>query len=271
MSKTRKFFIQLFLAFFLLNSGTFVMIAHAKTQTINLVKFNSNFVPEEFYKPKPVAKQPLPIKDIIKMKKGGVDEDVIRDSIENRKVVGGSGAETLVALKKAGLGKNVLKAVSRYALPKNNNLDIEFTLEFIKPSLRANPRYLYVIFHDGNFDRIIYADLEIILQGKWKYDDVMDMQDPVLAKRIRTIRFFGNIALKKHGKVSMKVVLSKKPNIRDIKELSETEIKEASVQEFDYPAYSLLNDCRLKVELKSDIAIADKWKVKSSLMSCEFN
>jgi len=254
-------------------SGVFLLpvIVYAETQTINLIQFNQNSVPEEFYKPKPVVKQPLPIKEIVDMKKGGVDEEVIQDAIEKRKVIGGSNAKALVSLKKAGFGKDVLKAVSRYALPKNRSIDLEFTLEFIKPSLRADPRYLYIIFKDGNYDRIFHADLEEVLKGKWKYDDTKDLQEPVLSKSVRTIRFFGNVTLKNYGKIKAKVVLSKKPNIQKIKELSKKEIKLASIQEFDYPAYSLLNDCRLKIEFTHGVALDYKWKINSTNMSCEFD
>lgn len=249
----------------------FAAVAYAKIPAISLVQFNSNTVPEEFYKPDPVEKLPLDLKELIKMKKGGVDDEVIADAVEKRKVIGATDADSMIAMKKAGMGKDVMKAVQRYALPKNRDLDVEFTLEFVKPTLKADPRYLYIIFEDGSYSRIIYADLERVLQGKWRYDDTVDLQDPVLTKTVRTIRFFGNVTLKDHGKKSAKIILSKKPNVTDINELPVSELSKASAQEFEYPAYSLLNDCRLKIEFAHDVIKKDEWDIKTSLMTCEFD
>jgi len=245
--------------------------AAAKSQTINVIKFDGNSIPEEFYKPPAVEKLPLPMNEIIKMKKGGVDEEVIVDAIEKRGIIGGSDADAMILLKKSGFSKRVLKAVSRYALPKNRSIDLELVLEFDRPSRKADPRYLYIIINDNGYDRILHADLGKILKGKWRYDDLIDSRDPLLKRRIRVVRFFGNLLLKHHGKISAEVILSKKPNISEASELSDKERRSAKALVFQYPDYSLMNDCRMKLEFKRNPVLDHKWKIKSSSMRCEFN
>ncbi len=214
---------------------------------------------------------PLTLEDVINLSRNDFGDEAISRMVRERRFAGNASADALIELKKAGVSKKVIQAISLHALPPNRALSLAIQLEFAGQSREARKRYLYVIIPDGPTERIFTADLGAVLAGNWRRDERVDLTDPLLPKQVRRVTFADRVPLKTYGSKTMLVFTSTKPDIFQSSDIPDAD--RAGIHEFafDYPVSSPLQDCRLQVRYRQDVLLPYKWHMAGAHFQCEWN
>ena len=235
---------------------------------VNIVKWDGSELPRVYERSDQL---PLTQEDILDLAGNEFSPDAIVAMVQERRFVGDASAGALIELKKAGVDARVIQAVSRHALPPNRALDLIVQLEFDGASREARSRYLYVIVPDGSRERVFTADLGAVLAGNWRRDVLVDQTDPLLPKQIRRVTFAGEVPLKSYGRKKILAFTSTRPDIHTSEDIPEADRAGVREHDIDYPASSLLRDCRIRIRYRQDAVLPYKWHMADSHIQCEWD
>lgn len=235
---------------------------------VNIVEWDGGALPPVYERSDQL---PLTREDILNLSRNDFTPEGIVRMVEERRFVGDASPGALIQLKKAGITPEVIQAVSRHALPPNRALTLSIHLEFEGTSAEARRRYLYVVIPDGPYERTFTADIGAVLARRWQRDIVVDQTDPLLPKQVRHVTFSGSVPLKTYGQKEVLVFASTKPDVYTSADIPRAD--RAGVRKYlmDYPASSLLQDCRLRVRFRQDSVLPYKWQMVGSHLECEWN
>lgn len=239
-----------------------------RTENVNLVTWSGAELPRVFERGE---QPPLSDEDLLKMAQAGFSAKELVKVIEERRCACDASADGLIRLRKAGVGPEVLAAVSLHALPPNRQLNLLLTLDFTGQSREAREAYLYVFVDDGPLTRVLTADLNTLLARRHAGETMTDHSDLLIAKQVRRISLAGALPLKTAGTRQVLVVTSANPTLKHPSELKPEELAKAQRYTFDFPRASLLSVCRLSAGYKRDAVLEYKWKYMGSRFECEWN
>ncbi|MGQ0508887.1 MAG: hypothetical protein ACT4TC_26595 [Myxococcaceae bacterium] len=239
-----------------------------KTQTVNIVKWDANQLPKIYERSDQL---PLTDEEVTKLSKEGFDPPDLVKMIEERRCACDASADGLVKLKRAGVHKDVIRAISLHGLRPNRSLYLDVMLDFVGESTTAREAFLYFFVDDGGVTRVFMANLAELLGTRRAHEEMVDKSDILLARTVRRIRLPGEVALKTYGKHQVLVAASASPTLTHPSQLNDNEMKNAQSFTFEYPRVSLLNVCRLNAGYKRDAVLAYKWNFVGSHFECEWN
>lgn len=199
--------------------------------------------------------RPLTLEEIRTLARAGIKEKALVRMIRTRGVMAAVGGEALAALKTQGVSDSVIEAISTHALAENRGIDVLLTLDIVRPAPTATAPTLYVaLVHErsGRQEELLRGALSDVLNHQWKVEEIVDRSDPLLPSSVRRIRLAVPFRATRHGDMSFRVLVTRRPGLTDLTRLPfEEEAKVKSVR-FDYPAASLDNRCELDIELARD-------------------
>lgn len=239
-----------------------------QTQTINIVDWGQNQLPKVYERSDQL---PLTNEDLAKMSAAGFEAPQLVKMIEERRCACDASADGLIALKKAGVAKEVLSAVSLHSLPPNRQLNLMVMLDFSGDSKVARESFLYIFVDDGPVTRTMMLNLEHLMGQKNDRDVMVDKSDLLIQRKVRRITLPGTLPLTTYGKHHVMVVASANPSLTHPGQLKENERKAAQLYEFDYPRSSIQNICRLTAGYTRDAVLNYKWNYAGSRFECEWN
>lgn len=239
-----------------------------QSQTINVVNWDSNQLPKLYERSDQL---PLTNEDVAKMSAAGFDTPQLVKMIEERRCACDASADGLIDLKKQGVAKEVLSAISLHSLPPNRALNLLLTLDFSGDSRVAREAFLYVFIDDGPVTRVMTLNLEDLLSRKNDRDTMTDKSDLLIERKVRRITLPGTVPLTTYGKHHVMVVASANPTLTHPGQLKENERKAAQLYEFDYPRSSIQNVCRLNAGYRRDAVLNYRWNYVGSRFECEWN
>lgn len=237
-------------------------------EVINIVQWDGGALPPIYERSNQL---PFTREDLKQLAQNDFPAGQIAQMVAERRFVGDASADGLIALRNDGLPHEVIQAVSKHALPPNRALNLSVELTFEGETWAARKRYLYVIIPDGTINRIFTADLNDVLSGHWKNDVITDQTDPMLARKIRHITFVGSVPLKTHGQKTVHMFTSTRPGIQHVTDIPKPDLDGVKTYTIDYPASSLLQDCRIQVRYKQDVMLPEKWQMIDANLECEWN
>ncbi len=238
------------------------------TQTINIVQWDSNQFPKIYERSEQL---PLTDEDVAKLSKEGFDSGDLVKMIEERRCACDASADGLIKLKRQGVHKDVLKAISLHGLRPNRSLFLEVMLDFVGESNQAREAFLYFFIDDGGVTRVFTANLADLLGRPRAHEQMVDRSDLLIARSVRRIRLPGSIPLKTYGMHRVLVAASANPTLTHPSQLTPAEREGAQSYTFDYPRASLNNVCRLNAGYKRDAVLAYRWNFVGSRFECEWN
>lgn len=247
-------------------------------QTVNIVQWDMN--------PLPVYERseqmPLTDEDLVKLTAAGFDSATLVKMLQERRCACDASADGLIKLKKQGVAKDVLAAISLHSTPPNRALALAVTIDLAGVGVANSapaasgagvPRsgILYFFIDDGPITRVFTANLAELAQRRFSHERTIDRGDLLLKKEVRRIQLADNVPLKKYGTHKVTVVTSARPNLTLPSQLNAEEKKSAQVFTFDYPRSSLSNMCHLFVGFERDALLADVFKQSESRLECEWD
>lgn len=238
------------------------------SETINFINWNSNDLPKVYQRSEQL---PLSDDDLVKFAQEKFEPAEIVKMIQERRCACDASADGLIRLKKAGVPKEVISAVSLHGLKPNRSLVLQVTLDFTGEGREARQSYLYFFVDDGNLTRVFSANLNDFLSRNNANDTMTDKSDLLITKKVRRIQLAGEVALKTYGKHTVLVVASANPALTHPSQVNELERKTAQTYTFDYPRASMQSLCRLTAGYKRDLMLTYLWKYMGSRFECEWN
>lgn len=248
--------------------GTPFTFPKGRSQTINIVKWDSNQLPKIYERSDQL---PLTNDELVKLSQAGFDSDELVKMVQERRCACDASADGLIRLKKAGVPKAVISAVSLHSLKPNRSLSLWVTLDFAGESQSSRENFLYFFVDDGPLTRVFTANLNELLRRKYRHETMVDKSDILLAKTVRRVQLAGEIPLKKYGEHTVMVVSSASPSLTHPSQLSERERETAQVYTFDYPRSSLQSLCQLSAGYKRDAVLEYRWHFQGSRFDCEWD
>ncbi|MBX7098365.1 MAG: hypothetical protein K1X89_11680 [Myxococcaceae bacterium] len=236
--------------------------------TVNIVNWDGAQLPKVYQRSDQL---PLTDEDLEKLAKEGFDAPMMIKMIEERRCACDASAEGMIRLKKAGVPKEVIQAVSLHGLKPNRHLEVLVTMDFSGDSREARQNFLYFFVDDGDLTGVFTADLIELLTRNNSSDEMVDRSDLLITKRVRRVRFVGSVPLKTYGKHQVLVVASANPSLTHPSQLNALERKTAQSYTFDYPRASLQSLCRLTAGYKRDAVLTYQWRYMGSRFECEWN
>lgn len=237
-------------------------------QTINIVQWDSNQLPKIYQRSEQL---PLTDQDLTNLAKEGFDGPMIVKMIEERRCACDASAEGMIRLKKSGVPKEVIQAVSLHGLKPNRTLKILVTLDFTGDSRESRQNFLYFFVDDGEVTRVFTANLNELLARRNASDEMVDKSDLLITRKVRRLQFVGEVPLKSYGKHNVLVAASANPTLIHPSQLNPRELKTAQQYTFDYPRTSLQSICRLTAGYKRDDVLTYQWRYMGSRFECEWN
>jgi hypothetical protein len=239
-----------------------------QTQTINIIQWDSNQLPRIYER---TEQLPLTDEEVMKLAVAGFEEDQLVKMIQQRRCACDASADGLIRLKKAGVPKTVLDAVSTHALAPNRWLNLMVTLDFTGDGNKAREGFLYLFVEDGNLTRMFTAHLPELLSRRNAHETTVDRSDILRARTVRRIQLAGQVPLRTYGTHRVMVAASANPTLTHPSQLTEAERANAQFYSFDYPRASLQSACWLIAGYRRDAALAHKWNFQGSRFDCEWN
>ncbi len=239
-----------------------------RVETINVVSWNSNDLPKVFERSEQL---PLSDDELVKLAKAGFDAADMVKMIQERRCACDASADGLIRLKKEGVPKEVINAVSLHGLKPNRSLVLQLTMDFTGEGREARNSFLYVFIDDGGITRVFSANLNDFLSRNNPYDVMTDRSDLLITKKVRRIQMAGEVPLKTYGAHQVLVATSANPAITHPSQLNDNERRTAQSYTLDYPRASLQSVCRLTAGYKRDALLAYQWRYMGSRFECEWN
>ncbi len=240
----------------------------SSTQTVNIVSWDGRDMPRVFERSE---QPPLNDDDLVKLAGAGFDSKDLIKMIEERRCACDVSADGMVKLAKAGVPKDVIKAMSLHALKPNRALNLLVTLDFTGDSREARQGYLYFFVDDGPITRVFTANLNEILARRNASDVMVDKSDLLITKSVRRLQFATQLELKTYGAHNVLVAASANPTLTHPSQLTENERKSSQLYNFDYPRSSIQSVCRLTAGYKRDAVLTYQWRYMGSRFECEWN
>ena len=235
---------------------------------VNIIHWDANALPRIFQRSDQL---PLTDEELVKLSTGGFGPQQLVRIIEERRCACDASADGLIRLKQRGVPPEVISAVSLHALRPNRALNLDLRVDFTGDSNEARESFLYFFIDDGDFTRVLTANITDLLSRQHPHDAVIDRSDILIARKVRRIELPGEIPLKTYGKHQLLVVASGRPTLTHPSQLTEQERGKAQTYHFDYPRSSIQNLCRLTVGYKRDAVLTYRWHFVGSRFECEWN
>ncbi|MCE9667479.1 hypothetical protein LY474_06590 [Myxococcus stipitatus] len=240
----------------------------SSVQTYNIIQWDPNNLPRIYERSDQL---PLTDEELTKLSQAGFEPAQLVKMIEERRCACDASADGLIRLKKAGVDKNVLAAVSRHGLAPNRELNLLVTLDFTGESRTAREAFLYFFVEDGDVTRVFSANIPELLQRRNRHESMVDRSDILVARTVRRVELAGRVPLKTYGKHTVLVAASASPTLTHPSQLNDQERAKAQTYTFDYPRASLQSLCRLTAGYRRDAVLAYKWNFEGSRFECEWN
>lgn len=237
-------------------------------QTYNIIQWDPNQLPRIYERSDQL---PLTDEELTKLSQAGFEPAQIVKMIEERRCACDASADGLIRLKKAGVDKDVLAAVSRHGLAPNRGLNLLVTLDFTGESRTAREAFLYFFVDDGDITRVFTANIPELLSRRNSHETTVDRSDILVARTVRRVQLAGQVPLRTYGKHNVLVVASASPTLTHPSQLTAQELSRSQRYTFDYPRASLQNVCRLTAGYRRDAVLAYKWNFEGSRFECEWN
>jgi hypothetical protein len=237
-------------------------------QTYNIIQWDPNQLPRIYERSDQL---PLTDEELTKLSQAGFEPAQLVKMIEERRCACDASADGLIRLKKAGVDKNVLAAVSRHGLAPNRALDLLVTLDFTGESRVAREAFLYFFVDDGDVTRVFTANIPELLQRRNSHETMVDRSDIVIARTVRRVQLAGKVQLKTYGPHKVLVAASGSPTLTHPSQLNDQERAKSQTYTFDYPRASLQSLCRLTAGYRRDAVLNYKWNFEGSRFECEWN
>ncbi|MBJ6759264.1 hypothetical protein JGU66_00725 [Myxococcaceae bacterium JPH2] len=237
-------------------------------QTYNIIQWDPNQLPRIYERSEQL---PLSDEELTKLSQAGFEPAQLVKMIEERRCACDASADGLIRMKKAGVDKNVLAAVSLHALPPNRALNLLVTLDFTGEGRTAREAFLYFFVDDGDLTRVFTANLPELLQRQNSHETMVDRSDILIAHTVRRIQLAGNVPLKTYGPHRVMVAASANPTLTHPSQLTPAERAKSQTYTFDYPRGSLQSLCRLTAGYRRDAVLSYKWNFEGSRFECEWN
>ncbi|WIG99053.1 hypothetical protein [Myxococcus sp. SDU36] len=237
-------------------------------QTYNIIQWDPNQLPRIYERSDQL---PLTDEELTKLSQAGFEPAQLVKMIEERRCACDASADGLIRLKKAGVDKDVLAAVSRHGLAPNRGLNLLVTLDFTGESRTAREAFLYFFVDDGDITRVFTANIPELLRRRNSHETTVDRSDILVARTVRRVQLAGQVPLRTYGKHHVLVVASASPTLTHPSQLTAQELSRAQRYTFDYPRASLQNVCRLTAGYRRDAVLAYKWNFEGSRFECEWN
>ncbi|NVJ24998.1 MULTISPECIES: hypothetical protein [Myxococcus] len=238
------------------------------TQTYNIIQWDPNQLPRIYERSDQL---PLTDEELTKLSQAGFEPAQLVKMIEERRCACDASADGLIKLKKAGVDKTVLAAVSRHGIAPNRELDLLVTMDFTGESRVAREAFLYFFVDDGDLTRVFSANITDLLQRRNRHETTVDRSDILVARTVRRVQLSGRVPLKTYGKHNVLVVASASPTLTHPSQLTPQERAKSQSYTFDYPRASLMSLCRLTAGYRRDAVLNYKWNFEGSRFECEWN
>ncbi|NTX12610.1 hypothetical protein HUA76_17585 [Myxococcus sp. CA056] len=238
------------------------------TQTYNIIQWDPNQLPRIYERSDQL---PLTDEELTKLSQAGFEPAQLVKMIEERRCACDASADGLIKLKKAGVDKNVLAAVSRHGIAPNRELELLVTMDFTGESRVAREAFLYFFVDDGDLTRVFSANITDLLQRRNRHETTVDRSDILVARTVRRVQLSGRVPLKTYGKHNVLVVASASPTLTHPSQLTPQERAKSQSYTFDYPRASLMSLCRLTAGYRRDAVLNYKWNFEGSRFECEWN
>ncbi|MCP3162697.1 hypothetical protein [Myxococcus qinghaiensis] len=238
------------------------------TQTYNIIQWDPNQLPRIYERSDQL---PLTDDELTKLSQAGFEPAQLVKMIEERRCACDASADGLIKLKKAGVDKAVLSAVSRHGIAPNRELDLLVTMDFTGESRVAREAFLYFFVDDGDLTRVFSANITDLLQRRNRHETTVDRSDILVARTVRRVQLSGRVPLKTYGKHNVLVVASASPTLTHPSQLTPQERAKSQSYTFDYPRASLMSLCRLTAGYRRDAVLNYKWNFEGSRFECEWN
>jgi hypothetical protein len=242
--------------------------AAGPSSTIHIVQWDANSLPKVYERS---AQLPLTDEEVTKLSQAGFAPDELVTMVQQRRCACDASADGLIRLRRAGVDKRVLSAISLHALPPNRALQLVVTLDFTGESRTARDAFLYVFVDDGALTRVLTANVDDLLHRSNAHESLVDRSDLLIERSVRRIVLPGEVALKTYGPHRVMVVSSARPTLTHPSQLTPQERANARTYTFDYPRSSLQSVCRLDAGYKRDAELTDRWRFVGSRFECEWD
>jgi len=250
--------------------------AASGSERVDLLRFQVNDLTEWERLQRTSQSRPLTLDELEKLAKAGIGEKSLIEMMRTRGVLAVADADALVRMKQGGATDDTIAALSAFALPQNEAINLKFLIDVVTPYQVTQAPYLYVeVFHpERNFqETLLFSDLRALLGRRWAVDELRDDSDPLLKNRVRSLAFWGRAAARHPGKLQLRVLVSQRPGLRDLRPetLREDERKRLVTFDVDYPAVSRRHACTLQLRLERDPILKDLFTLPRSDLRCEWD
>ena len=255
--------------FLLMTTG----IGHADTQFINLLQFQSDDLESLQRLNRTSDSRPLTFEELQKLTKAGIGEVAIIEMMRTRKVMIVADADTLLALKKSGASDAMIAAVSAYALPPNDHLELAIQVDIETPGTVSKAPYLYLeVWHSAlnRQEAMLHADLRTLM-ANGRAEVLRDRTDPLLPRVVRTVKFNAKVLTRHAGLLELRVAISQKPGLKTLRTPDFDSKKKVETLKINYPGVSLERRCRLDLNLHRDELLRDAYALKDTRLDCRWD
>jgi hypothetical protein len=218
-----------------------------------------------------VAQLPLTNDEVMRMSGAGFEPKAVVKLLAERRCACDVSPDALIALKRAGVDKTVILAMTEHALPANRRLDFEITLDFTGAGPAVRDAYLYFFVEDSDRTRVFTANLEELLETPGAHLLTVDRSEVLGERQVRRIVLPGEVPLHTYGNHVLLVVSSANPAITHPSQLTPGERSRAQSYRFDYPHASLQSLCHLTAGFRPDGALPGRWRLVGSRFECDWN
>ncbi len=248
--------------------------AHAGPQVVDLVTFRPDDLGAWERFKRTSDSRALTLAELEKLAAAGIGQPAILEMMRTRKVRVVADADTLIRLKKAGAGDDVIAAVSAYALPPNDHFELHVHVDVTSPYSVGRAPFLYIEVWNPARDRqdaFLHSDLRGLLKGGVGVQVVRDRSDPLLPETVRSLRIRGAVRTRDPGKLEVMVYVTQRAGLRTLRELTPDEKKSARRFEMNYPGVSLDQRCKLELTVARDALIRDAYTTTRSHFECRWD
>lgn len=248
--------------------------ARAERQVIDLLQFQTDDPDAWESLHRHSESLPFTLEDLEKLTKAGIAERAILEMARTRRLLVVADADTLIRLKKAGASDALVTAVSAYALPPNRSLDLAIQMAVATPYSVTQAPYLYievVNLDTKEQEALLFADMRRLLANRWKVDVIEDRSDPLLPTRVRSLRLWGHLPVRRPGKLEVRALISQRGGLVQLGDLPEPERKRLRTWTVDYPGVSLLRACELQMDLNRDAILKDLFNIERADFRCRWD
>src|SRR5262249_8751480 len=151
--------------------------------------------------------------ELTKLTQAGFTTDQLVRMLAERRCACDASPDGLVRLRQAGVDPAGIPAGSPYALPPNQVLHLQGTLDFPREGHQAKNTYVYTFVDDGDLPRVFSANVDELLRRPNAHETTVDRSDFLIARTVRRIVLPGQLPLKTYGRHTLLVAPSASPGL----------------------------------------------------------